>query len=212
MIEKLVKSSRRILLTSLLLIEHIQSKLFSIRLKRFFMNSSNFNTKMSFPIEALPDELLLHLFKFLKFKDLGRCLQVSKTFRKMALDETLWEKIKTVDQDVSAEFLIQALTHGAKHLSLESSLSLYRFEYRQIYTFSDGGLEFQVQNRLKTLNLEIGADPMLVSALLESSQGLEKLYLRQWNCLTITTDLYSPLEELKPALSCSGSVKVNWVF
>ena len=53
---------------------------------------------MSFPIETLPDETLLNLFKFLKFKDLGRCLQVSKRFRKMALDETLWEKIKIVDQ------------------------------------------------------------------------------------------------------------------
>ena len=62
------------------------------------MNSSNFNAKMSFPIETLPDEKLLHLFKFLKFNDLGRCLQVSKRFRNMALDEALWEKIKIVDQ------------------------------------------------------------------------------------------------------------------
>merc|ERR1711981_660100 len=111
---------------------------------------------MSFPIETLPDETLLHLFKFLKFKDLGRCLQVSKRFRKMALDETLWKKIKIVDQNVSAEFLIQALTHGAKHLSLECSWLLSR----RIYTFSHGGmdsLEFPVQNRLKTLNLDIAA-------------------------------------------------------
>ena len=53
---------------------------------------------MSFPIETLPDETFLNLFKFLEFKDLGRCLQVSKRFRKMALDETLWKKIKIVDQ------------------------------------------------------------------------------------------------------------------
>ena len=52
----------------------------------------------SLPIETLPDETLLNLFKFLKFKDLGRCLQVSKRFRTMALDETLWKKIKIVDQ------------------------------------------------------------------------------------------------------------------
>jgi len=134
---------------------------------------------MSFPIETLPDETLLHLFKFLKFKDLGRCLQVSKRFRKMALDETLWEKIKFVDQDVSAEFLIQALTHGAKHLSLEWTESLPPF-YR-IYTFSQDGmdsLEFPVQNQLKTLNLEIDAAQMIMSALFDSCQGLEKLYLR----------------------------------
>ena len=70
------------------------------KLKHFFINSasSNFTTKMSFPIETLPDETLLNLFKFLKFKDLGRCLQVSKRLRKMALEETLWEKVKIVDQ------------------------------------------------------------------------------------------------------------------
>ena len=64
----------------------------------FFMNASNFNTKMSFPIETLPDETLLNLFEFLKFKDLGCCLQVSQRFRKIALDEKLWKKIKFVDQ------------------------------------------------------------------------------------------------------------------
>ena len=144
---------------------------------------------MSFPIETLPDETLLNLFKFLKFKDLCRCLQVSKRFRKMALDKTPWEKINIVDQDVSTEFLIQALTHGAKHLSLDSSLLLYR----RIYTFSHGGmdsLEFPVQNRLKTFNLEIEAD-QIVSALFDSCQGLEKLYLATG--------------ELEPALSCIAS-------
>ena len=64
-------------------------------------------------------------------------------------------------------------------------------------------LEFPVQNRLKTLNLEIGAAQMIgnyffheqLSALFESCQGLEKLYLTR--C--------SHLEELKPALSCIAS-------
>ena len=53
-------------------------------------------------------------------------------------------------------------------------------EFHVIYTFSHGGmdpLEFPVQNRLKTLNLEIGAAQMIVSALFDSCQGLEKLYL-----------------------------------
>ena len=81
---------------------------------------------------------------------------------------------------MSAEFLIQALTHGAKHLSLEStSLPLYQMPrdqeidyYRRIdkenlklnviYTFSGmDSLEFPVQNRLQTLNLEIGAAQMI---------------------------------------------------
>ena len=66
-----------------------------------------------------------------------------------------------------------------------------------IYTFSGfvDSLEFPVQNRLKTLNLEIGAAQMIVSALFDSCQGLEKLYLTR----------FSHLEELKPALSCIAS-------
>ena len=77
-----------------------------------------------------------------------------------------------------------------------------------IYTFSYGGmdsLEFPVQNRLKTLNLEIGVaqiiggpPQMILSALFKSCQGLEKLYLSN---LT----RFSQLEELKPALSCIAS-------
>ena len=76
---------------------------------------------MSFPIESLPDETLLSMFEYLEFKDLGRCLQVSKMFRKIALDKTLWQTIKTVDEDVSAEFLVQALTHGTKRLVAENT-------------------------------------------------------------------------------------------
>ena len=67
-----------------------------------------------------------------------------------------------------------------------------------IYTFSHGGmdsLEFPVQNRLKTLNLEIGAAQMILSALFDSCQGLEKLYLTR----------FSHLGELKSALSCIAS-------
>ena len=56
-------------------------------------------------------------------------------------------------------------------------------------------LEFPVQNRLKTLNLEIRAAQMIVSALLDSCQGLEKLYLAR----------FSQLDGLKPALSCIAS-------
>ena len=163
---------------------------------------------MSFPIESLPDETLLSMFEYLEFKDLGRCLQVSKRFRTIALDETLWQKIITVDKDVSAEFLIQALSHGAKHISLKSTLlPLYQMprdqeidweslKFHVIYSFSHGGvdsLEFPVQNRLKTLNLEIGASQMIVSVLFKSlQQGLEKLFLTR----------FLHLNELTPALSC----------
>ena len=70
-------------------------------------------------------------------------------------------------------------------------------KFHVIYTFSGfvDSLEFPVQNRLKTLNLEIGAAQMIVSALFDSCQGLEKLYLTR----------FTHLQELKPALSCIAS-------
>ena len=157
---------------------------------------------MFFPIENLPDETLLGIFACLEFKDLGRCLQVSKMFRKIALDETLWQTIKTVDEDVSVEFLVQALTHGTKHLSLKSTPLALLFPKRGenlkryvIYTLNHSDidlLEFPKQNQLKTLNLNIGGDKKIVSALLDSCQILENLYLTR----------FSRFDDFKPVLLC----------
>ena len=156
---------------------------------------------MFFPIENLPDETLLGIFKCLEFKDLGRCLQVSKMFRKIALDETLWETIKTVNKDVSAEFIVQALTHGTKYLSLKSTpLPLFpkrgeNVKRHMIYTLTHDNidlLEFPKQNQLKTLNLNIGGDKKIVSALLDSCQILENLYLTR----------FSRFDDFKPVLLC----------
>ena len=154
---------------------------------------------MFFPIENLPDETLLNIFECLEFKDLGRCLQVSKMFRKIALDQTLWHTVKTVDKNVSAKFLVQALTYGAKYLSLKSAtLPLFtkrgvNVKRRKIYTRGDTDyLEFPTENYLKTLNLDIGGDEKILSALLKSCKSLEKLYITR----------ISQFNVFKPDLSC----------
>ena len=163
-------------------------------------------TKMFFPFETLPHEIFLGIFECLVFKDLGRCLQVSKLFRKIALDETLWQTIKTVDKDVSARFLMQALTYGTKHLSLKSTLPLFvmpgeNVKRHVIFDFPSSNmkahssadfLEFPKQNQLKTLNFHIGGDKNIVSALLDSCQSLEKLYINR----------ISQFQEMTPILSC----------
>ena len=147
---------------------------------------------MFLSIENLPDETLLGIFECLEFKDLGRCLQVSKLFRKIALDETLWQTIKTVDEDISAEFLLQALTHGTKHLSLKSTplpfftkqWEIVKRQRRMIYTLPQSDvdvLEFPKKNQLKTLNLDIGGDRKILKALLDSCQSLEKLYIPKFS-------------------------------
>ena len=142
---------------------------------------------MFFPIENLPDETLLGIFECLEFKDLGQCLQVSKMFRQIAMDETLWHTVKTVDKNVSAKFLVQALTCGTKHLSLKSAtLPLFtkrgvNVKRRRIYTRGGYGLFRISNNYLKTLNLDIGGDEKILSALLKSCQSLEKLYISRFS-------------------------------
>ena len=141
-------------------------------------------------------------------KGFGSMPQVSKLFRKIALDETLWETIKTVDKDVSTKFLVQALTHGTKHLSLKSTLPLPLFpmpgenvKRHEIFTFPSSNmkshsnadfLEFPKQNQLKILNLDIRGDNKIVSSLLDSCQSLEKLYLTN----------FPRFRELTSVLSC----------
>ena len=155
---------------------------------------------MLFSIENLPDEILLGVFEYLEFKDLGRCLQVSKMFRKVGLDKTLWQTIKTVDKDVSAEFLVQALNHGTKHINIKSTSSpswstLPRENLKSpvLYNLTHCDfLEFPKQNQLKTLNLDIGGGKNIVSALLDTCQKLEKLYLSR----------FSQFDEFKQVLSC----------
>ena len=68
-------------------------------------------------IELLPDELLLDIFELLDVKDRGRCAQISKRFRKVSQDETLWQKLNLDEKEVPSEFLEKAISHGVKYLS-----------------------------------------------------------------------------------------------
>ena len=45
-------------------------------------------------IEALPNEVLLKIFQYLTILELGKCAQVSKNFRIIAYDSTLWQKVR----------------------------------------------------------------------------------------------------------------------
>ena len=44
-------------------------------------------------ILSLPDELLLRIFSYLKVKDLCTCSLVSKKFRDISEDDTLWKEL-----------------------------------------------------------------------------------------------------------------------
>lgn len=53
------------------------------------------------PLERLPDELVLKIFSYLDFNTLGRICLVSKKWKQIASDETLWKKVEVYDKAVS---------------------------------------------------------------------------------------------------------------
>ena len=69
-------------------------------------------------IDSLPEEVLLHIFRNFELKELGQCAKVSKKFRKICSDETLWpQKLNLDEKEVPSEFLEKAINHGVKYLS-----------------------------------------------------------------------------------------------
>ena len=46
-----------------------------------------------FPLEALPEEVIFHIFGYLKVKDLLNCGQLSMQIRRIAQDQKLWQRV-----------------------------------------------------------------------------------------------------------------------
>ena len=145
-------------------------------------------------IENLPQETMLKIFAFLEPEDLFRCLQVSKSFRRVAEDGTLWKKLKIRDclneeVRIPVELIKQALSYGLKHLSIEY---LYKFEYPDRnpgkFLGKNNSLTFPV-SQLKSLTfhsqhyavVKLNQSRVFVAALLKSCHGLEKLLLPYMN-------------------------------
>ena len=53
---------------------------------------------MSYFSKSLPNEVLVHIFSFLREKELCRIEQVCKTFQQIALLESLWSVLITIIQ------------------------------------------------------------------------------------------------------------------
>jgi hypothetical protein len=53
-----------------------------------------FNRELS-PLETLPSEIMMHIFRYLDIQELGRLSQVSKTIATYSNDEKLWERLVT---------------------------------------------------------------------------------------------------------------------
>ena len=73
-------------------------------------------------IEDLPVEIILKIFDFVNIRDLFQCMAVNKKIKKIANDQSLWDKMH-IDGDkfeasLPAELLSQILAKGCQYLSL----------------------------------------------------------------------------------------------
>ena len=121
-------------------------------------------------LETLPNEVILHVFNYLKIVDLLKCGQVSKRFHAISNVEYLWpKKFNFFYKKVPVGFLQKLLDHGCKYLSLSEAIV-------------EGTLSLQKASRLKYLNLccfERTSNRENSEKMLEASYSLEKLSLSQ---------------------------------
>ena len=123
----------------------------------------------SLQFEALPNEVICHVFSYLKILDLLKCGQVSKRFRAISNDdEYLWPKTFNLGyREVPVGFIQKLLDSGCKYLSLSGVLI-------------EGTLNLANASRLKYLNLSgFGLNCYCENStiMLESCYSLQKLSL-----------------------------------
>ena len=119
------------------------------------------------PLDHVPDEVQLSIFKFLGTEDLISCSHVSKTLRRICQDESLWEKVNLSSKLVPSKFIEQILENGCKYINLNLAKIV-------------GGLELSRNDYdVKYLNLDhCEAEKGVLEKLISSCKSLQKLSLR----------------------------------
>ena len=64
-------------------------------------------------VEALPEEVIFHIFDYLKPKDLLNCGQLSTQIRRIALDQNLWQRV-----DINGGFQFKFIETDNQNLRL----------------------------------------------------------------------------------------------
>ena len=121
---------------------------------------------------TLPNEVILHMFSYLKIVDIQKCGQVSKKFRAISNeDQYLWpKKLNLCYKKVPVVFLQRLLDSGCKYLSLSEAILEHTLNLPQASKLKYLNLSsFGLKNRD---NSEI---------LLESCYSLQKLSLSAKN-------------------------------
>jgi hypothetical protein len=121
--------------------------------------------------ESLPNEVIMHVFSYLKFADLLNCGLVSKRFRAISnLDQyIIWPKtVNLRNKKVPVEFLQKLLDSGCKYLSLSEAIL-------------EGTLNLPNASDLLYLNLSGFRNNENSEKMLKSSHSLQKLSLSRFH-------------------------------
>ena len=122
------------------------------------------NLEMStIKLEDISDEIILKVLGSLELLDIVRFGHVSKRFRAISQDETLWQKISLCGNVcVPAELLDTVLQNGCMYLDLRC-------------TTVEGNLSPETKSKLKYLAMVSGTN------LLQSCHSLQKLQIAEIN-------------------------------
>lgn len=119
----------------------------------------------------LSDEVILHIFRFMPKKALIRCSQVSKRFKRISLDETLWTRL-----DLSC----RSLRDGALGRVISRGTVILRLAQTHIShpVFQPGSIDHSFETKLSFLDLSMcSIENATLCELLSRCRSLRKLSL-----------------------------------
>ncbi|KAI9736683.1 MAG: hypothetical protein M1834_000887 [Cirrosporium novae-zelandiae] len=90
----------------------------------------------------MPDEIKVHIFQYLKPKEIVQCSGVSKAWHRMCFDGQLWKTLDFTEfyKDIPAEALVKIITHAGpfvRELNMRGCIQLKDFWGREASTLSD---------------------------------------------------------------------------
>ena len=149
-----------------------------------------------FPLEDLPDEIILKIFSFLDKKDLNLASLVSKRTYNISQDCSLWLTINFYNKKLSTSLLERVLNNGCKYLSLQ-------------HAKLEGNLRLKKSTSLKCLDISnCEANQGVLNEIFASCYSLEKLCLIDFNLESINindmTALNGPTLQVLNMINCRG--------
>ena len=121
-------------------------------------------------LEDLPDEVILKVLGNLGMEDLFACAQLSRRFKCVSQDESLWIKINISLRKLPLSYLLRVLDNGCKYLSL------YHSRIREGIS-DDIILKNSCQLRYLDFSFCKAFDDCVLGTILTSCDSLQKLSL-----------------------------------